>query len=97
MRSVAWKILRGALVASTEMVTFGVAADQPQAVMSVTQKIPKTLERFMLLGPSCGRMFAKKIDNLNAVKLKTISAGEQERIGGWAAAMRAVSHGRSTP
>jgi hypothetical protein len=80
---VAWKILRGALVASTEMVTLGVEADQPQTVMSVTQIIPKTLESFMFPWALMANGWIKKI---NAAKLETISARERKgtaRHGRW--------------
>jgi hypothetical protein len=48
---VAWKILRGAVVASTEIVMFGGVADQAEIDKTRTLNTPKTLESFILWAP----------------------------------------------
>jgi hypothetical protein len=53
--SLAWKILRGAEVASTKSVTVGGVADQPQTekkrMKKKEQTTPKILESFILGAP----------------------------------------------
>ena len=53
MCNVAWKILRGAVVASTEMVTLGGVAAYPAKRMKAERKIlPESLRHFILARPS---------------------------------------------
>ncbi len=49
----AWKTLRGAVVASTAIVTVGAVAHQAEADKIVTQTTPKAFERFILSRPPC--------------------------------------------
>lgn len=50
--SFAWKIFRGAEVASTEMFTVGPDADHPGTIKTNrTQTTPKSLESLILFGP----------------------------------------------
>jgi hypothetical protein len=60
--SVAWNILRGAVVASTEMVTVGgvvaaagagFSAAAVEIVRIAMQVTPESKESFIVLGPSC--------------------------------------------
>jgi len=47
MVRVAWKILRGAVVASTEMVTFGGVAAKAEIDAAKRQRIPRTFRAFI--------------------------------------------------
>src|SRR5580765_6420247 len=52
MCNVAWKILRGAVVASTEIVTLGAVAAYPVTDVKRTQNTPRIFENFILARPS---------------------------------------------
>ena len=70
---VAWKILRGAVVASTAIVTVGVAA-KADADRIAAQTAPRILERFIVRETPC-------LDDFEpvATESKTIAVGEGER------------------
>jgi len=53
---VAWKILRGAMPASTESVTVGGVADQLAVDSARTQVTPKLMESFIAQIPCCAEV-----------------------------------------
>src|SRR5437660_3166385 len=73
MFRVAWKILRGAVVASSASVTVGAVAHHAELAKTATQTAPKVLESFILSGLPCSRSTGSQ---LNAAGLKTIAASE---------------------
>src|SRR5580700_788124 len=84
--SLAWKILRGAEVASRKMVTVGAGCDQPTSgknrIKKKEQTTPKALESFIIRGPfaETKSILLDRISNSSSRRVRPYRDGHTETV-----------------